>query len=97
MTWNDDPTDHSLIRPDIKDALRQWGAREHPFVGDFLRAVLSNDLMEAVGRADDDNIRTLPAICSYVYMELPSRCHGSPEIVKEWSESVLAERQERRA
>jgi hypothetical protein len=97
LQMDTDPTQEIFIRPNIKEALRRWGAREHPFVGDFLRAVLSNNLMEAVGRADGYNIRTLPAICSYVYNELPSNCHGSPEIVTLWSESLLAELQAKHA
>jgi hypothetical protein len=40
--------------------------------------------MESFGRADIENKATLFEICSYVYNELPSSCHGSPEIVKEW-------------
>jgi hypothetical protein len=90
MQLDIDPTDEKFIRPNIKEALRQWGAREHPFVGDFLRAVLSNNLMEAMGRADGYNVRTLPAICAYVYNELPSPSHGSPEAVREWQEQCLA-------
>lgn len=92
-----DVTDPRQIRPDIKAALDGWADGSRPFVGDFLRAVLSNDLMGAVGRADHDNIRVLPAICSYVYMELPGPCHGSPEIVSEWQATCLAAREEKRA
>jgi hypothetical protein len=93
---SDDILDPSNIRPDIKAALDSWADGSHPFIGDFLRAVLSNNLMEAVGRADDDNIRVLPAICSYVYMELPGPCHGSPEIVFEWQAKCLAAIQAKR-
>jgi hypothetical protein len=78
--------DYSRIRPDIREALDNWGSGDAPYCGDFLRAVLSNDLREAVGRADNDNLRTLPAIVGYVYNELPGNCHGSPEIVAEWAE-----------
>ena len=85
-----DVTDPAQMRPDIKAALDRWADGSHPFVGDFLRAVLSNNLMEAVGRADEDNIRVLPAICAYVYMELPGHCHGSPERVSEWQAECLA-------
>lgn len=54
----------------------------HP--GDFLKAVLENNLMEAVGRADHINIRRLPEICKYVYNNIPSLCHGSLEKVEKW-------------
>lgn len=50
--------------------------------GGFLEACLRNDLKEAVGRADNQNIRLLPEIVAYMYNELPSDCWGSPERVK---------------
>lgn len=53
-------------------------------VGDFLNAVLSNNLSEAVGRADDENIRNIPAYVAYLYNEAPSMCHGSVEKVRNW-------------
>ncbi len=52
--------------------------------GSFLYAVLTNDLFEATGRADNNNKGALFQICQYIYNELPSGCWGSPEIVKEW-------------
>jgi hypothetical protein len=55
--------------------------REH---GGFLTAVLRNDLVEAVGRADDQNLHIIPAIVAYLYNEAPSRCWGSPERVDAW-------------
>jgi len=52
--------------------------------GSFLRAVLSNDLMGALGKADDVNINALPAYGSFLYNEAPSLCWGSPEVVSAW-------------
>lgn len=53
-------------------------------VGDFLTAVLCNDLMGACGRADDENMANLPAYCAYLYNEAPAGCHGSKENVARW-------------
>jgi hypothetical protein len=53
-------------------------------VGHFLTAVLENNLKEAVGRADDENMRNLPAYVGYLYNVADSRCHGSPAKVREW-------------
>lgn len=50
--------------------------------GGFVTAVLANDLMEAVGRADMENRLTLHAICSYIYNEIGISLHGSYEAVK---------------
>ncbi len=52
--------------------------------GDFLTAVICNDLMEAVARADDTNIRNLPAYVAYFYNEAPSLCWGSKEKFDKW-------------
>jgi len=54
--------------------------------GDFLTAVFSNDLMEAVGRADDINKRYLPEYIMWLYNYAPGRPNGwgSPEAVKAW-------------
>lgn len=53
-------------------------------VGGFLSAVLANDLMLAVGRADDTNVRILKEICEYVFNFLPRQCYGSREAVEGW-------------
>jgi len=59
-------------------------ATHHTPTGSFLRAVLENDLMEAFGRADEDNLRDIHEILSHVYNNIPASCHGSPEIVNNW-------------
>jgi len=66
---------------DIKETLARY--TQHKIeCGGFLMAVLRNDLMEAVGRADEQNVRRLREICQYIYCELPSNCWGSPEKVR---------------
>lgn len=50
--------------------------------GGFVRAVLANDLMGALGRADMENRLTLHAICTYVYNEIGAHLHGSYDVVK---------------
>lgn len=52
--------------------------------GGFVGAVLANDLMGAVGRADAENLRDLIEICQYVHWEIPGNCHGSYQIVRHW-------------
>lgn len=53
-------------------------------VGDFLTAVLENDLSEACARADNENLANLPAYAAYLYNEAPPQCHGSREKVRAW-------------
>lgn len=52
--------------------------------GDFLRAVLNNDLQEACGRADAENQRILFQYVKFLYNYAPSDCWGSPEKVEKW-------------
>jgi hypothetical protein len=73
------------IRHDMLDAIRRYIDDRIP-PGSFLTAVICNDLREAVGRADDDNLAHLPAFIGYFYNEAPSRCWGSEEKMQAWLE-----------
>ena len=72
----------------LLEALVRWGKKEC-ITGDFLGAVLSNDLMEAIGRADDDSMASLKYIAMFIYNELPRDCHGSKDIVSQWAKSAV--------
>lgn len=52
--------------------------------GDFLNAVLCNDLMEAVARADGQNVTRLRAIMVFLHNFTPKLCRGSAAAVKAW-------------
>lgn len=52
--------------------------------GDFIRAVLTNNLKEAFGRADSENREAMFDIVSYCYNHIPASCWGSPEAVEAW-------------
>ncbi|MCP4599259.1 MAG: hypothetical protein GY847_01760 [Proteobacteria bacterium] len=54
--------------------------------GDFLQAILSNDLKESCGRADEENLANLPAYCAFLYNEAPAFCYGSREKMEAWVE-----------
>jgi len=71
---------------DIKEALDRYVQHRIP-PGGFLRAVLENDLMGAMGRADVINRENIFKICKYIYNELPGDTHGSPKIVKDYLEN----------
>jgi len=60
--------------------------------GDFLSAVIMNNLAEAIGRADDENIRNLPAYVNFFYNHAPSQCWGSPEKMATWLGEKTEER-----
>lgn len=61
--------------------------------GDFLTAVISNNLTDACGLADEENLENLRAFVGYFYNEAPHDCWGSPEKMKDW----VAEFKEKRA
>jgi hypothetical protein len=73
----------------IVESLKRYADHGVP-TGDFLRAVLENDLKEAVGRADHINGPALAHIVSYCYNEIPSTSWGSPAKVEAWIEKHRA-------
>lgn len=52
--------------------------------GDFLRAVLSNNLMRAYMHADEVSTAAMRDIVTFVYNRLPSESWGSPERYAAW-------------
>jgi hypothetical protein len=80
-------TSEAMIRPlDFRDyesipehtqgALRRY-VENGLEPGGFLTAVLCNDLMGAIGRADWRNAAALKEIAQFVYNEIPGNCWGS--------------------
>ncbi len=81
------------MKADIKESLDLYATIGQP-TGGFLEAVLSNDLMGAMGRADEENRADLFEICGYVYNDIPAPCHGSPSKVREWLDCFAQRRRE---
>lgn len=52
--------------------------------GDFLTALLSNDFMEAVAHADDENQSALAGWAKFLYNYTPPGCYGSPQRLAAW-------------
>jgi hypothetical protein len=52
--------------------------------GQFLTAIIENDLKEAINRADDENIIRLVAYVKFFYNAAPGGCWGSKEKVEQW-------------
>lgn len=59
--------------------------------GGFVHAVMSNDLKEAVGRADDECRKVICEIVGYLYNVCPTGCWGSKEKVMKWRRGGGAE------
>lgn len=56
----------------------------HTPPGQFLSAVISNDLREACERADDTNIHLLHVYIAFLYNHAPIGSWGSPKAFKSW-------------
>lgn len=67
----------------MQDSLLRY-VRTGQLTGDFLRAVVSNDLFNAVGRADRTNLPLIPLYVRWLYNRAPLGCYSSPALVAEW-------------
>jgi hypothetical protein len=71
----------------VKDSLSRYV--DHRIeTGSFLRAVLENDLFEAINRADKDSLMALPRIVNYIHNNIRSDCYGSEALVNLWLHGV---------
>lgn len=71
----------------MHDALVAYIVQRVP-PGGFLTAVLENNLMNAFGRADNENRRALFAYTKFLYNHAAISCYGSPEKVNAWLNPV---------
>ena len=55
-------------------------------VGGFLTALLTNDLMETICRADSTSFANLRPLCIFIINSTPPLCHGSHAKVSAWRE-----------
>lgn len=75
--------DYSTLPEHMQDAFRLYIEKGIP-PGSFTTAVLSNDLMEAMRRADIVNRHAIFEICAFLANYAPIGCFGSPEHVSDW-------------
>lgn len=83
--WNQEQAD-KYIPGYMQEGLRRY-LELGIMPGDFLTAVLENDLKGAVSHADLVNQRMLAQYVTYLYNFAPRDCWGSPERVKKWIEA----------
>jgi len=78
-----DEYDYTGLPEHIRHGARRY-VEHHEAVGGFLTSVFQNDLVAAVGRADEENMQHLREIVTWVYNEPPEVCWGSREKVLTW-------------
>lgn len=60
-------------------------------VGNFLDAVLCNDLRNAIFCADRVSLQALPTIVRWLHNYAPSQCHGNENHVRGWIDAREAD------
>lgn len=86
--------EYENIPPAVLNALvryKDW--RINP--GSFCRAVISNDLISAVQRADSRSLKALPQIARWAYTELPNDAWGSYEKFQAWAANPITPKDEK--
>jgi hypothetical protein len=75
--------EYACIPERMRVSLIRYGV-EHAAVGQFLTAVICNDLFRAVGYADEENLALLPVYVLWFYNVAPAGCFGSGPAMAEW-------------
>jgi len=71
----------------MREATRGYIEEGHKYIGHFLPALFSNNLVETYGKADDINKAALSDWLDFLHWEAPAPCWGSKEKVAKWQES----------
>jgi hypothetical protein len=77
--------DYSSLPGHMQGGMQRYIENRVP-PGDFLYAVLTNDLIGAYDRADDVNSARLRDYALFLYNQAPRACYGSKENVAAWLE-----------
>lgn len=85
MPLNHPDVDYSKLPERLRDGARRW-IEERIKPGDFLTAVIKNDLLWAFTYADDENLKKMHEIVKWWYNEAPHQCWGSPERFNSWKD-----------
>lgn len=95
MTMNSEYWDDGKVPPTneykrlpylVQQSLTTYLIEGNPFIGDFLHAVLCNDLFKACDNADAEAMGCLKDLTLTIFNRLPYDCWGSKEKVKAWQD-----------
>ena len=85
MLISDLPLNHDGVKTkESSQRVYDQYTADHVETGQCLRALLSNDLFDFVGRADPETLGAAVALVKLVYNHMPSSCHGSRAKVEAW-------------
>lgn len=73
------------LSPYMENAVVRW-VRDGSTTGSFARAMIGNDLFEAVVCADPTNLLVLRQWMLWWHNHTPGPCHGSKAAMKAWAE-----------
>ena len=69
----------------MQHSARMW-IEDGILTGDFLAAIVTNDLKGAARAADSTNLPLLHIYATWMINDIPAECHGSIEKVRAWTE-----------
>lgn len=84
--------DAKLCPAHLVESLTRYAEHGVP-VGGFLTACLENNLLEAIARADGENLPLLPHIVAWLYEYMPFGAWRSRENVEAWLATKRAARE----
>jgi hypothetical protein len=85
-------TDEYVAIPGHTQSAMESYVERKLYPGSFLTAVLSNNLVNAVSKADSSNLAALPLIVKFMYNRMPAACWGSEEKIHNWCEDSFYHR-----
>lgn len=91
LTIDGSPIRYELLPANLRGGVERW-IEKGVMPGDFLTAVIHNDLFEAFSRADIHSRMAMFDIIVWFYNHAPRSCYGSKEEVQQWKAGRDAER-----
>ena len=82
---SDELIDYTVLPEHLRKGLEEHIERGH-IPGDFLVAVISNNLMAALSLADETSKAALDDILQFMWNAAPSASWGSKEFMMRWSQ-----------
>ncbi len=76
--------DYDLVPPHLRGGMREYIQRGH-VPGDFLQALIANDLNDALIRGDEISLAVLRVLTAWLYNDAPGGSWGSRGILNAWS------------